>query len=131
MAGGRTGNGADRLKREDGATRAGADTAATAAATAGPGWRLSSCCDVAARPIRTVIVIFTEVVVLIGGVSVDVRLSHSRPTGGRPQQSIAATTASRQPSRGRPSRNCSCSAFGGAPVELTCRDTPTGEIYTV
>jgi len=137
MADSRAVNGSDKYELAGNAPSVGADAAATAAAAAGPGRRLSSCSDVAARSIRTVIVIFTEVVVftdvfvVVGGVSVDVRRSQSRPKGGRPRQSIAAAAASRQPSRGRPSRSCCCSAFGGARVELACRDTPTGDICTV
>lgn len=130
--------GADRCELAGNFASAGADAAATAAAAAGPGRRLSSCSDVAAaRSIRTVIVIFTEFVVftdvfiVVVGVSVDVRRSQSRPKGGRPRQSIAAARASRQPSRGRPSRSCCCSAFGGARVEQACRETPEGDIHTV
>lgn len=129
----------DRHELSGNAAIAGADAAATAAAAAGLGRRLSSCSDVAAaRSIRTVIVIFTDVVVftdvlvVVGGFSaVDVRRSQSRPKGGRPRQSIAAAAASREPSRGRPSRSCCCSAFGGARVELACRDAPVGNNRTV
>jgi len=128
------GNDSDRRGRAGGSGAA--DAAATAATTPGPGRRFSSCSVAAARPIRTVIVIFTVVVFVFisgggggGAVVVDVRRSHGRPNGSRPWQSIAAAAASRQPSRGRPSR--SCSAFGGVHFELTCRDTPTGEFFTV
>jgi len=143
MADSRTdGNDSDRRGRAGGSGAA--DATATAATTPVPERRFSSCSVAAARPIRTVIVIFTVVVflpddvfVFISGgggggavvVVVDVRRSHGRPNGSRPWQSIAAAAASRQPSRGRPSR--SCSAFGGVHFELACRDTPTGEIFTV
>jgi len=138
------GNDSDRRGRAGGSGAA--DAAATAATAPGPERRFSSCSVAAARPIRTVIVIFTVVVFFTddvflfinsgggsgGGavvVVVDVRRSHGRPNGSRPWQSKAAAAASRQPSRGRPSR--SCSAFGGAHFELACRDTPTGEMFTV